>query len=248
MRLAALILAFLVQAAAFGQIASNAETRFIVSGIEGFEIVGDLVLAPKTAKPQLQAVGYVEIESEAAIIRVRASDSRNMPVDVRQLEPGAFIVLGSGVVRVEVTVVDFDKRIFEQDEFQITITAPGPVEPPPPPPPPPISQDLVDISRRAAAALNDRETSAGLATTIRTTIAGIEQQCATGQCPGLDAVKASMVRAIESRLATRTGASRDIDWLNGWRVPINKALQDASTRDVPAYLSAMKAVATGLIQ
>lgn len=245
MRLAAVILWALLNAAAFGQLATNAETRFIVSGIDGYKIVGEVILAPETAKLQLQAVGYFEVKSAAAIVKVKASDSRNMPVEVKELGPGAFIVLGSGTVRVEVTIVDFDKRLFDQDEFQITIgkapdPTPGPVDPVPP------NQDLARISREAASKLNDPSTALALAAAINETATSIDQQCQSGQCPGLAQCKAMMVTAIEGRLLMRTGSSLNVDWLNGWRVPINNALKSLNTSDVPTYLASMRSVASGL--
>ena len=122
-------------------------------------------------------------------------------------------------------------------------TEPGPVDPPDEPTPAP---ELEKLSYESASRLADATTAKGLADSILAVDAQIEAMCAAGQCPGLAQAQAMMVSAIERRLLARTGASRNVDWLNGWRKPINAELAKLTNVDVPKYRAAMRSVAAGL--
>lgn len=122
-----------------------------------------------------------------------------------------------------------------------------PVEPDPPDVPNPGKfEQLRKLSAERSASLGDPETAAGLAAAIRATDAQMEQMCKSGQCPGLAAAKMMMVSAIEQRLAQRRGTSVAVNWLDGWRKPMDSALKQINAADVPTYRAAMRALATGL--
>lgn len=121
-------------------------------------------------------------------------------------------------------------------------------EPEKPTPPAPPLQELVELSRNSSKALGDQPTATALAATIRATAGSIQSRCDAGTCPGLAEAKRLMVQSIEMTLLARSGNSRNVDWANGWRVPVNAKLQSINTTTVPAYLTAMRAVATGLAE
>lgn len=123
---------------------------------------------------------------------------------------------------------------------------PEPIPSPEPTPPPANMQELVKISRDAAAKLNDAPTARAIATAIQQAATDIESGCKSGMCPGIDLAKSKMVKAIELALLARTGNSRNVDWMNGWRVPINAAVVRLGLNDVPSYVTAMRAIAVGL--
>jgi hypothetical protein len=125
---------------------------------------------------------------------------------------------------------------------------PEPEQPPPDEPTPGLFENLRKLSQESAAKLNDKVTSAGLAQTIRAKADEIESMCERGQCPTLPGAKQLMVASIENRLLSRSGSSRNINWADGWRVPINAALQASNTSTVANYLAAMRAIAAGLSQ
>lgn len=133
-------------------------------------------------------------------------------------------------------------------------TLPGPTPDPPPeepeepdqPTPVPELERLERLSTESAARLADAVTARGLAEAIMSVERQIEAMCASGQCPGLSAAKAMMVGAIERRLLARTGSSRDVNWIDGWRVPIDTRIKSLNPQDVPTYRAMMRAVAIGL--
>ena len=131
----------------------------------------------------------------------------------------------------------------------VTIGGSGPVDPPDPPDVPtpvPDLKKLEDLSYESASRLADAATAKGLADSILAVDAQIEAMCVAGQCPGLAQAQAMMVNGIENRLLARKGASRNVDWLNGWRKPSNVELAKLTAVDLPKYRSAMRAVAAGL--
>lgn len=126
---------------------------------------------------------------------------------------------------------------------------PVPEEPGEPEEPTPgLFEALRKLSQESAAKLNDKTTATGLAETIRAKADEIERMCEAGQCPTLDGAKRLMVIAIENRLLARSGTSRNVNWADGWRAPINGQLQASNTSTVALYLAAMRAAALGLTQ
>ena len=123
---------------------------------------------------------------------------------------------------------------------------PEPEEPEEPTPPPSDLEKLRKLSKESAARLADTTTARGLSATIQAKATEIAAMCDAGQCPTLDGAKRLMVAAIENRLLARTGNSRNVNWADGWRVPINEGLKATNTTTVANYLTAMRAIAVGL--
>lgn len=131
------LLAFLLlSSTALGQITTEAETRYRVDGIQGWQIVEDVVFAPKDSKPKLVAVGWVTVDSEAAIIKIKAETEKRVRLEVKQFTSNQFAVLGTGKIWIDVTAVDFEKQIFDQDSFVIDVEGSPEPEPEPPGPDP----------------------------------------------------------------------------------------------------------------
>jgi hypothetical protein len=123
---------------------------------------------------------------------------------------------------------------------------PEPEEPDEPTPPPGSFEELRKLSKESAARLNDKAVAMVLSDTIQAKAAEIEAMCEQGKCPTLDGAKRMMVTAIENLLLARSGNSRNVNWADGWRVPINAGLKKANTTTVANYLTAMRAIAVGL--
>lgn len=119
-------------------------------------------------------------------------------------------------------------------------------EPDPEPTPVPELEKIERLSQESASRLADDTTAKGLAEAILLVEREIDLMCSRGQCPGLSATKAMMVAAIEDRLGRRRGASLNANWLEGWRRPVNEAINRLNAADVPTYRAIMRAVAAGL--
>lgn len=147
--IASLLAVALLAGSLHAQIGNSAETKYILSGIDGYTTAGDLVLVPDGSKPKLEAVGLVTIDCEASTVAVRASDAKRQPVNIVKL-PGSddaaakqFIVLGSGQVWIDVTCIDFATQFFDQTQFSITIG--DSPEPEPVDPVDPVDPDVPDV-------------------------------------------------------------------------------------------------------
>lgn len=121
---------------------------------------------------------------------------------------------------------------------------PGPIDPTPTPVPD--LNKLEQLSYESASRLADATTARGLVDSILGVDAQISSLCSRRLCPTLQDAQAMMVSAIETRLLERTGVSRNVNWLAGWRKPINDAIARLQNVDVPKYQAAMRAVASGL--
>jgi hypothetical protein len=133
----------------------------------------------------------------------------------------------------------------EPDQPDLPI--PDPDEPGQPTPVPGLEQ-IEKLSRESAARLADATTAKSIAEGIFEVERQIEIMCSRGQCPGLATAKQMMVATIEGRLLGRRGDSRNVNWLDGWRKPINEAINRLNAVDVPSYRAIMRAVAVGLSQ
>ena len=121
---------------------------------------------------------------------------------------------------------------------------PGPIDPTPTPVPE--LEKLEKLSYESASRLADATTAKGLADSILAVDAQISSLCSRRFCPTLQDAQAMMVAAIETRLLERTGSSRDVHWLDGWRRPMNEAIAKIQNVDVPKYQAIMRAMAAGL--
>lgn len=150
--------------------------------------------------------------------------------------------------RYEFTLVVADKEAdIDFDRFVVVVnpqgSTPGPVDPPPigdPPVTPPADvAAFIALSRDKAAALGDNFTALALADALRVVITG------SAANPLPDA-RAAVAAAFEATMLGRTGASRDKDWLRGWRMPINEAIDKAVPTTTAHYLAIVSAVEQGL--
>lgn len=216
---------------------SLAAPRAIITGPkEG--ATGDLVVL---SGAQSQGAGYRWISPEGLQTLQCGSEGREI----------AFASGTPGRYEFILVVADADALI-DYARHTVTIGTPGPgpdpdPEPDPDPQPEPGKYEaLRQLSHDSAARLGDKDTAAGLSAAIMAVDATIERACEAGQCPGLDVAQRMMVQGIESRLLVRPPASRGINWLDGWRKPVNDSLKQLNLRTVPEYRAAMRAAAVGL--
>lgn len=129
LKLVGLIVA-LCSSSLFAQITTTAETRYRIDGIDGWQVVEDVVFAPKDSQPRLVAVGWVTVDTEASIVRIQAETQDRERLEVKQFTSEQFAILGTGKIWVDVTIVDFELEIFDQQTFTITVgESPAPPEP-----------------------------------------------------------------------------------------------------------------------
>lgn len=164
--------------------------------------------------------------------------------------PGQLAFASGKAAKFTFTLIAADKEAnIDFVTHTVTIGTPAPVpdpNPPDDPTPVPSLDALRDLAKERAMGLSDKETAKGLAQAILAVDAKAEELCSTGQCPGLAQLKAMMVAAIEQRLQQRKGSSLLVNWLDGWRKPVNDAIVKLNIVDVPTYRAAMRAVAVGL--
>lgn len=83
---------------ASAQFQTIAETRYKVDGIEGFQVVEDVVFAPKDSQPSLLPIGWVTVDSQASIIRIKAETEDRRRLEVKQFTNTDFAILGTGLI------------------------------------------------------------------------------------------------------------------------------------------------------
>jgi len=117
--------------------------------------------------------------------------------------------------------------------------APGPpiVAPPTPEPPGPTlpENDVAAASRRGVIALGDPATASALKSALEAIVRNppttIERQ------------RSAVQDAIASVLLARTGVSREKDWLNEWRIPVNSSIDKVVTDET--YISLIEQAIRG---
>lgn len=121
-----------------------------------------------------------------------------------------------------------------------------PEEPEQPTDPPPALERLRTASRDGANSLADPATAKTLSAAIRSVCQVIDAECNAMQCPTTGEAVRRMSASIEGALAQRRGGSLAKNWLDGWRRPINTALAALGPVTSKQYITAMRAIATGL--
>lgn len=165
-----------------------------------------------------------------------------------QAGPGqlAFASGKGGTYTFGLIVADKEAAIdFVTHTVTISGALPDPIPEPGPTPVPELDK-LQKLSMETAARLADANTAKAIAAAILAVDQQIDSMCASGQCPGLDIAKAMMVGGIENALNARPRTSLRVNWLDGWRKPIDSAIKSLNPKDVPSYRATMRAVASGL--
>lgn len=139
-------------ASAFAQVQHNHSTIWIVDGLQQPQLQANILRVDQASKPKLKQAGYVVIDSDAAQVSVRAEDKERNRIPVVRWDAGEFVVLGTGKLWVRVTCIDFDAKLYQEDEFTILVGDPDPdpdkpVDPEPEPKPIP-ADDFDNIGRR----------------------------------------------------------------------------------------------------
>jgi hypothetical protein len=112
-----------------------------------------------------------------------------------------------------------------------------PVDPPKPPvePPAPPATAITEVSRRGVVALNDAATASAL----RDALTQVVQAPPTT----IERQRSAVQDAIGNVLLGRQGVSREKDWLNEWRIPVNAEIDKTVNDD--NYIALIKQVIAG---
>jgi len=112
-----------------------------------------------------------------------------------------------------------------------------PVDPPKPPvdPPVPPRTEITEVSRRGVVALNDTATAAALRDAL--------QRVVQSPPTTIERQRSAVQDAIGSALLARQGVSREKDWLNEWRIPVNAEIEKTVSED--NYIELIKQVIAG---
>jgi hypothetical protein len=120
------------------------------------------------------------------------------------------------------------------------VPTPPPPNPTPvtPPPPSPSYESIRLTSRTAIDTLQDPSTTSLLASSLINLLPKL---------PGdLPSAKGMVTSTVETCFAMREPTSRKKDWLNIWRIPIDKEIGKANPQTIEEYRECLKAVIRGL--
>lgn len=141
--------------------------------------------------------------------------------------------------------IAYAKHVVEIKAGGSTPVDPKPEPEQPPTPNPAKWSKLVDVSKAGADAIKDEPTRAKLKAALAAVILIVDAKCKEGVCPTVAEAKQMVLKAIESVLITRQGASALIDWTM-WRRGNQAELDRLGLTDLQDYVSAVKAIASGL--
>lgn len=119
-----------------------------------------------------------------------------------------------------------------------TTPGPGPTPVTPPPPPTTNFDSLRQVSKNGTDTLKDPSTTQLLQTNLLKTINNLP--------PTLPEAKGAVTATVELCFSIRQPESRGKDWLNLWRIPIDREIAKYNPQDVGSYKECMKAVVRGL--
>jgi len=114
----------------------------------------------------------------------------------------------------------------EDDDDRPTLPVPIPV--------------LADFVEKTARELNDRNTAKNLADNLEKALVHIKTSST------LAVAKAVTRIAVEGALSQRRGDSSRVDWLNGWRRPVDAKIQEINPDNIASYAACIEQVIIGL--
>jgi hypothetical protein len=132
-------------------------------------------------------------------------------------------------------------------EIVVTVTVIAPAPPPAPTPnpiqpspgnPPPSFESMRLTSRAAVDTLQDAATTSLLASSLINILPKLPAY--------LPDAKGLVTSTIETCFAMREPTSRKKDWLNVWRIPVDKEIAKANPQTTDEYRECLKAVIRGL--
>lgn len=133
----------LLCSAGFSQFTATVETPLALTGITNPQQIGSLLLVGADSKPVVAPVGIVTVVTEAAQVRIKVYTEAGARVPHKTLVPKVFAVEQAGKFWATITCVDFDKKIFDEDELTFVV---GPAPPPGPGPGPDPTPDALPIA------------------------------------------------------------------------------------------------------
>lgn len=107
-------------------------------------------------------------------------------------------------------------------------------------------ENLFKTSKMNSEQLKDPTTRTALYEALDKVVSQLKVQCDSNACPTLDEARNRVNQTIENVLLARQGASRDVAWAAGWRVPNNQWLSQEDPKTTQAYVQAMMALTAGL--
>lgn len=129
------------------QIQVGTTSAFSIEGLTNQSTNAGLILS-STAPTKVVPVGILDVITDASKIVVTATDALHRAVELKSLSTNQFLWTAAGKVDFSITVVDFDKKIFEQKTVSAQIIDPNPVDPVDPDPvdPDPPDEKLENLS------------------------------------------------------------------------------------------------------
>lgn len=156
-----LLIFLILTVSCFGQfdlaIPVNITKQQAIFGLESPVVAGDMVITKSAKDVKIKEIAVLDITSEAAILNVKASNKDRTAIQVAKLSRNTFAVDNTTDVWVRITAIDFDKKIYIDEERLVKAsTPPEPDVPNPKPdeptPNPTVPTDQFDnIGQRVAA-------------------------------------------------------------------------------------------------
>lgn len=234
------ILTFLLLASTcFGQFDMTVTKRSVLEGLKNPQIVAGVVFY-ESGTPVVSEAGVVELATalplKDIIVEAENLDTEEFVDLSKPVADGyQWILKGPGRFRVTADAWSEAGRFRKRENITLgkpTTPGPGPVDPPP------VNKDWKALGTKLVTAINDPPTTAKLKEAISYTA-----KTFTDDMP-LDKAKNTMVTSIESVLLLRTGPSRNKDWINGFRFPLQTALMNLKT--TKEYREAWLSIAEGM--
>lgn len=245
MRTIALLL--LLASTCFAQVEVDVVKSQVITGLKNPRLVAGVIVLAEGSKPTTGEAAFIQVKTEipAQNIIVEAQQSLFDFAQVDKTGEYEWMVIGTGKYLITVDAWSPETgRVRERREIVLgPVVDPGPIDPGEPPP----SQGFADVaqaSKAAAAAVADPPTAADLNKSI------LARASVIAPTMPLANARVAMSVEIENALFRRQGVSRDKNWVDLWRKPMEAAIRKAETdgriKTTANYLEAMKAVAEGL--
>lgn len=143
------LLLALLPSVAWGQLAVKTTGMVRLGGVEGLRVVHDIALLPEAASLTQTSVNLVEITTEAKNVTLEVTNLERVPVPFESFDRLTHLLTTPGKQWVDVTVIDFERNIYDRRTLVVVVGEPdNPPDPDPDPPDPPQPGPFDNLAQR----------------------------------------------------------------------------------------------------
>lgn len=137
----------------FAQVQHTVKPVVVVGGLDSVQTAGGVVYAEKSGELVLSQACLITVEVDASQVSVKAENKSRERVEARRVSDSEWLVVATGELWVRITAIDFDKKLFQEEDFRVVVDPAPPGPDPSPGPEPDLDGDFDGLAAKVRSAV-----------------------------------------------------------------------------------------------